>query len=40
MTSEIPFEWEWDGLLVVPSKWQLDGDAIIESMEHPCGSRG
>ena len=35
VTSEIPFEWEPDGLLVVPSKWQLEVDAIVESMETP-----
>ena len=39
VTSEIPFEWEPDGLLVVPSKWQLEVDAIIESMEHPDAGR-
>ena len=39
VTSEIPFEWEPDGLLVVPSKWQLEVDAIVESMEHPDAGR-
>jgi uncharacterized RDD family membrane protein YckC len=39
VTSEIPFEWEPDGLLVVPSKWQLEVDAIVESMEAPDAGR-
>ena len=39
VTSEIPFQWEPDGLLVVPSKWQLEVDAIVESMEHPDAGR-
>jgi uncharacterized RDD family membrane protein YckC len=39
VTSEIPFEWEPDGLLVVPSKWQLEVDAIVESMESPDAGR-
>jgi uncharacterized RDD family membrane protein YckC len=30
--SEIPYEWTPDGVLVVPSKWELEVDSILDSL--------